>query len=352
MKVLGIESSCDETALAIVENGKKILISEIASQSDLHALYGGVVPELASRRHSQLLFPILAQVLEKTKLQLQHIDLIAATHTPGLHGALMVGVQAAKGLAIGLQKPFIGVHHIEAHLYSAWMSQEHMDPQKDLPALGLVISGGHTQLWLIEKLGSYTLLSHTLDDALGEAFDKVAIMLGLPYPGGPHIERLAALGDPTRYPLKAGTSKKDPLKFSYSGLKTQVLHTLWGHDLSRLNTLKSQTPDHLTLEDKANLAASFQHAVFHDLCAKLSHFEKEYRPKSIWIGGGVASSSALRQMMSEKLKSPLFWPLKSLSVDNGAMIAGLGFHQYLTSGPSPLDLPVLPRQLLISWARS
>lgn len=350
MKVLGIESSCDETALAIVEDGKKILANEIVSQSDLHALYGGVVPELASRRHSQILFPMLQQVLSKSELSLQDIDLIAATHTPGLHGALLVAVQAAKGLAIGLQKPFIGVHHIEAHLYAAWMSQETMNESSDLPALGLVISGGHTQLWLIEKLGQYTLLSHTLDDALGEAFDKVAVMLSLPYPGGPNIEKLAKKGDPHRFALKAGSSKKDPLKFSYSGLKTQVLHTLWGHDLQKLNQLKNIPADHMSEQDKADLAASFQRAVFEDLCQKISCFEEKYKPKSLWIGGGVASSLALREKMAQELKTPLFWPHKALSVDNAAMIAGLGYHQYLKAGPSSLNLLPIPRSLLVSWA--
>lgn len=350
MKVLGIESSCDETAVAIVEDGRHILFNEISSQSDLHALYGGVVPELASRRHSQILFPLIEEALNKSGLSLDQIDLFAATNTPGLHGALMVGVQAAKALAMGLKKPFIGVHHIEAHLYAAWMSQSHACEEKHLPAQGLVISGGHTQLWNIHRLGSYDLLSHTLDDALGEAFDKVAIMLGLPYPGGPQIEKLASQGDAYRYPFKAGNSKKDPLKFSYSGLKTQILHTIWGHDLKRLNETKTSNAEHLSFQDKADIAASFQRAVFQDLLHKLQAFEKEYRPRSLWVGGGVASSQTLRQILSQGLSAEIFWPSKGLSVDNAAMIAGLGFYQYQKTGASSFDLPIIPRSPLYSWA--
>lgn len=349
MKVLGIESSCDETAIAIVESGRDVIASEISSQSDLHALYGGVVPELASRRHSQIIFPMIEEVLSHSKVSLEEIDLIAATYTPGLHGALMVGLQAAKALAIGLKKPFIGVHHIEAHLYAAWMSQPYLDQSSHLPALGLVISGGHTQLWKIHTLGHYELLSHTLDDALGEAFDKVAVMLGLSYPGGPQIEALAKKGDPLRYKFKAGQSKKDPLKFSYSGLKTQILHTLWGHDLKKLNQMKAETPSHMSAQDFADIAASFQHTVFEDLAEKLEWFEKEHQPKSLWVGGGVAASESLRHVLAKRLRSEIFWPSKALSMDNAAMIAGLGYYQYQKSGPSPLNLPIIPRSPLISW---
>lgn len=261
----------------------------------------------------------------------------------------MVGVQAAKAMAMGLGKPFIGVHHIEAHLYAAWMSQSYLDQSADLPALGLVISGGHTQLWKIHELGHYELLSHTLDDALGEAFDKVAVMLGLPYPGGPQVERLAKEGDPSRYKFKAGHSKKDPLKFSYSGLKTQVLHTLWGHDLKKLNQMKSHLPSHMSQTDLADIAASFQSTVFEDLVQKLEFFENEHKPKSLWVGGGVASSQTLRDLLSKRLQSRIFWPTRALSVDNAAMIAGLGYYQYQKKGPSPLNLPILPRSPLISW---
>ncbi len=210
MLALGIESTCDETACAIVQDGRSILSNIIASQIDLHKEYGGVVPELACRRHIDLMMPVIDQALTQAKMTLAHIDLIAVAHGPGLIGALLIGLNTAKALAWALQKPFIGVNHIEAHLYAALMSYE---KEIHFPCLGVVASGGHTAIVLIQELGVYQLLGQTVDDAIGEAFDKVAKMLDLPYPGGPQIEKLALYGDPYRYPFKAGRVKGHPLDF-------------------------------------------------------------------------------------------------------------------------------------------
>jgi len=216
MLVLGIESTCDETGMAVVREGREILSNVVATQEDLHARYGGVVPEVACRRHADVLLPLLKKAL---CVPLEKIDLIAVANGPGLIGALLIGVNFAQGLAFSTGKPLVGVNHIEAHLYSALMEA---DPP--LPALGVVMSGGHTSLIYVEEVGKYRRIGQTQDDAIGEAFDKAAKLLGLPYPGGPHIERLAREGDPLRFPFKAGQIKGRPFDFSFSGLKTALLY--------------------------------------------------------------------------------------------------------------------------------
>lgn len=258
MLVLGIESTCDETACAIVRDGQDILANVVASQIDLHDEYGGVVPELACRRHIDLMIPVIEQALEQAKISLDDIDLIAVAHGPGLIGALLIGLNTAKALSFALQKPFIGVNHVEAHLYAALMS----NPQTvEFPCLGVVLSGGHTALVLINQIGEYELIGQTVDDAVGEAFDKVAKMLDLPYPGGPQIEQLARLGNPQRHSFKAGQVKGHPLDFSFSGLKTAVLYTIRGP--------KGQGSDIvLTDADKTDIAASFQQAALEDIVKK------------------------------------------------------------------------------------
>lgn len=349
MIILGIETSCDETAVAIVQKGRQILANCICSQMDLHKAYGGVVPELASRRHIHCLFPLLQQALTDADLDLQQIDAIAATYTPGLMGALLTGICSAKSLAFALDKPFIGVHHIEAHLYSSWMSNPQRSIEETLPALGLVISGGHTLLCHIPKLGVYNILSHTLDDAIGEAFDKVAVMLGFTYPGGPQIEQLSKQGDCQKYRFKAGMSKKHPWHFSLSGLKTQVLYALWGQDMATLESTKN--PLAIPIQVRADIAASFQRAVLEDLISKTEHFIEQTQAKSLWVGGGVSANEALRARF-EQLNILTLWPFKALSVDNAAMIAGLGYHQYKQCGPSSLYLTAIPRSPLSSWGLS
>lgn len=328
MIVLGIESTCDETSASIVKNGKQILSLVTASSSDIHAQYGGVFPEMACRHHIEVILPVIEEAMKKAKIMKDDIDLIAVAMGPGLIGALLIGMQAAKGLSIAWQKPFIGVNHIEAHLYAAMM-QEH----GDFPALGLVLSGGHTLLLQIKDIGNYVPIGTTVDDALGEAFDKVAILLGLPYPGGPQVEKLALKGNPNSYSFKAGSVKRSPFDFSFSGIKTSVLYTI--RDLKEIS-----------IEDKANIAASFQEAALGDIVKKTQIALKEFPDtKAIYLGGGVCNNDRIRDLFAEKFPDlPVFWPSKELSLDNAAMIAGLGYQKFLRNPISdPLDLEVKSR---------
>jgi len=325
MLVLGIESSCDETAMAVVRDGHVVLSNCLASQTDLLEKYGGVFPEQASRRHLEACAPILQQTLDEAKVTLEDIDVIAVTRGPGLIGSLLVGFNFAKGLAYQTGKPLVGVNHLEAHLYAACMGQEPL-----FPALGLVISGGHTSCLVMEGIGQYQLLGQTQDDAIGEAFDKVARLLELPYPGGPEIEKLAQQGDPFRFPFKPPHIKEHPLDFSFSGLKTAVLYTLKQHAS-------------INFQLRADLAASFQKAAFQALASKLKLALQHVPARSILLGGGVSNSTTLREFLSQTLPLPLYWPGPGLSLDNGAMIAGLGTYLYTTYGPHPLTLQVQTR---------
>jgi len=320
MLVLGIESTCDETACAIVKNGHEILSNVISSQIDIHKEYGGVVPELACRRHVDLIIQVLRQALQEARLTLNEIDLIAVAHGPGLIGALLIGLNTAKALALAHHKPFIGINHIEAHLYAAMMS---VDAPVTFPCLGVLLSGGHTALVLIKEIGHYELIGQTIDDAIGEAFDKVARMLSLPYPGGPEIEKLALEGDSCKYTFKAGMIKGQPFNFSFSGLKTAVLYRL--RDLTEAGQIDKQA--------KQDMAASFQKTAFEDIIKKTLLALEKYQIQTILFGGGVTNSQALRRMFKEKTKDrTLVWPSAGLSLDNAAMIAGLGYHRYLQRG--------------------
>lgn len=323
MLVLGIESTCDETACAIVRNGQDILANIVASQIDLHTEYGGVVPELACRRHIDLMIPVIHQALQQAKLSLDAIDLIAVAHGPGLIGALLIGLNTAKALSLALKKPFIGVNHVEAHLYAPLMSHSQAIT---FPCLGAVLSGGHTALVLINKIGDYELIGQTVDDAVGEAFDKVAKMLDLPYPGGPQIEQLADLGNPHRYSFKAGQVKGHPLDFSFSGLKTAVLYTIKGPKGQGSKTA-------FTSIDKHDIAASFQQAALEDIVKKTLLAANQYGVKALLFGGGVTNNRYLRHLFQAADSSfNYYWPSIGLSLDNAAMIAGLGYHRYLLQG--------------------
>lgn len=322
MLVLGIESTCDETGCALVRQGQEILANVVTSQMDLHDEYGGVVPELACRRHVDVMIPVIRQALQEAQISLNDIDLIAVAHAPGLIGALLIGLHAAKALALSLQKPFIGVNHIEAHLYAALMSQT---TPVSFPALGVVLSGGHTSLVRMDGVGRYTKIGQTADDAVGEAFDKVAKLLGLAYPGGPKIEILAKQGDPFRFPLKAGQVKGRPLDFSFSGLKTGVLYTVKGQNGAGEIRLDER--------DKCDIAASFQHAAFHDIVKKTLMAAELHQCHSVVFGGGVTNNQTLRALFAEKASHlALYWPSVGLSLDNAAMIAGLGYHLYQERG--------------------
>lgn len=324
MIVLGIETTCDETSFSLVKDGTEILSNAITSQIDLHAEYGGVVPELSCRRHIDVLIPVLKQCLDEANVTLDQIDLIAVAYGPGLIGALLIGVTTAKTLALTLDIPFIGVNHVEAHLYAALMAQQ---TPTTFPCLGAVLSGGHTALILMKGIGDYTLISETVDDAIGEAFDKVGKQLGLKYPGGPQIEALATKGDPRRFPFKPGKVKEKPLYFSFSGLKTAVLYTLQGQN----TTLTPPLP--LTEKNKQDIAASFQYAALNDVVDKAILAAEKYGCQTVVFGGGVTNNQKLRKTFAEKAPQlTALWPPLGLSLDNAAMIAGLGFHTFLKCG--------------------
>ena len=335
MLVLGIETTCDETACSIVLNGKEILSNVIATQIDLHALYGGVFPELACRRHLEVFIPVIEKALKEAGVTLDQIDLIAAARGPGLIGAILIGLNAAKTLSITLNKPFIGVNHVEAHLYAAMMNC----PNPLFPALGVVISGGHTFLVKILSLGNYELIGKTVDDAIGECFDKVGIMLGLSYPGGPAIEALAKKGDCKKYHFKKGVVKNNPWNFSFSGLKTNVLYTLKGQNKGK------DEPDCISEEEKADIAASFQEVALGDIVDKSIKAAEKFSCQAIFLGGGVSANQRLRALFREKTTSiPLYFPPPLLSLDNAAMIAGLGYHLFIKKQTSdPLSLEPLTR---------
>ncbi len=341
MRVLGIETTCDETACAVVQEGRLILSNVVASQIDLHQKYGGVVPELACRRHIDLILPVIDQALREADLRLEEVDLLAVAHGPGLIGALLIGLNTAKALALSMQKPFVGVNHVEAHLYAALMSTS--DPVS-FPCLGVILSGGHTTLLLMKEIGVYQLIGQTVDDAIGEAFDKAAKLLGLPYPGGPPVEKLAQGGDRHAYPLKAGQVKGQPFAFSFSGLKTALLYTLRGKGKQRG---EGEAMMHsFTEQERKNLAASFQRAAFEDVVQKTLSAAHQYGVGSILFGGGVTNNQALRRLFVQEDRGQhrLVWPSFGLSLDNAAMIAGLGYHRYRRQGRSdPFDLDPLTR---------
>lgn len=339
MLVLGIETTCDETAIAIVENGVSIRSNVVHSQANLHASFGGVFPEVASRSHVDAIATTLEEALDEAEVALSDINLIAVAEGPGLIGPLMVGIHFAKGLCLGLDIPIVGVNHIEAHLYSVFMSHENKIP---LPALGVVLSGGHTALIEVKAISNYVMLGQTQDDACGEAFDKVAQLLELPYPGGPHIEELAKTGNPSRFPFKAGSVKNHPLDFSFSGLKTAVLYLLKGQNSSK------NIPQKIVESDKKDIAASFQHSAFSDIVNKAVKAAALCNAKSVIIGGGVSQNQTLRSYFSSAFTNiPLFWPQQGLSLDNGAMIAGLGYNLFQTKGAAdPATLVPKPRILL------
>jgi N6-L-threonylcarbamoyladenine synthase len=335
MLTLGIESTCDETAASVVRNGNDILSNVVASQIDMHAIYGGVVPELACRKHVDVIIPVIDEALSKAGVSLEAIDLFAVAHGPGLIGALLIGLNAAKSLAMALNKPFIGVNHIEAHLYAALMS--HATPAS-FPCLGVVLSGGHTSLMHMQDANRYTLIGHTVDDAIGEAFDKVGKLLDLPYPAGPLIEQLAQKGDPHSYPFKSGKVKGQPYNFSFSGLKTAVLYALRGQN--------RHTPlSDLSYQDKCNVSAAFQQAAFTDILQKTVAAAEQFNCRTLLFGGGVTNNQRLRHLFAEQAPHlTCLWPSVGLSLDNAAMIAGLGYHLFKERGHGDsLDLQAITR---------
>lgn len=317
MLVLGIETSCDETAAALVRDGREIVSSVIASQVKTHERFGGVVPELASREHLDKIVPIVDQAFEQTGIEKKDIDGIAVTVGPGLVGSLLVGVSYAKAMAFALGKPLVGVNHIEGHIYSVAFE----NPPVQYPALALVVSGGHTNLFHIPTPGKYKVVARTRDDAAGEAFDKVAKMLGLGYPGGPIIERLAREGDPRAFKFSLPRMGDGSPDFSFSGLKTAVTKCV------RETGLKPVTNGDEPSQEIRDLAASFQSVVVRSLVGTTERVAVEYGPKTLIVAGGVACNGTLREASREaatRLGIPAYFPSPHLSTDNAAMIAAAG----------------------------
>ncbi len=324
--ILGIETSCDETAAAVVEDGKKILSNVVASQVAIHAPYGGVFPELASREHVIKILPVIHDALREAQVTLDALDAIAVTYGPGLAGSLLVGVNTAKALAFARDLPLIGVNHLEGHLYSNWLNAS--ADENAFPVIVLIVSGGHSEIVLMRDHGDYELLGHTLDDAAGEAFDKVARLLSLGYPGGPAIQRAAERGNPHAFRLPRAWLR-GTYDFSFSGLKTAVLHLVQSFDGKK----------RLPVED---IAASFQFAVADVLVEKTRQAAEEFHAKHILLAGGVAANAQLRQMMQARAPVPVSLPPLKLCMDNAAMIAAAGFRHFVRGEQSGWDLDVVP----------
>jgi N6-L-threonylcarbamoyladenine synthase len=338
MKILGIESSCDETAASVVEDGRILLSNVINSQIDIHTIYGGVVPEVAARSHIEVINPVVNQALSDAHLTWDDIDAIAVTYAPGLIGSLLVGTLAARTLALLKNKPLYPIHHVEAHVYANFLNEK----APEFPMLALIVSGGHSQLVLFHSHGNYELLGQTQDDAIGEAFDKVAKILGLPYPGGPSIAAAALEGDPRAYKLPKA-KLQGAYDFSFSGLKTAVLRAVQ-HEVGVDFTFPShELAARLNDVQKANFAASFQHIAIETLVDKTQKAYEQYQPKSVVIAGGVAANQELRRQLSDRLPLHIDYAPMNLCTDNAAMVATLGYYYAQKNQPtSPFDVEVIP----------
>ena len=349
MKVLGIESSCDETAASVVEDGKVLLSNVVASSMDLHAKYGGVIPEIAARSHIEAILPVVTQALDDAGCDWDDIDAIAVTYGAGLLGSLLIGVLTARTLALTKNKPLYAINHVEGHIYVNFLTETKLEgyalpsKQPEFPMLGVIVSGGHSQLVLWRNHFDYTLLGQTQDDAIGEAFDKVAKIIGLPYPGGINVSRKAAEGNPQAYKLPKA---KMPGKydFSFSGVKTAVLRLaqeLVGKDYSLPSM---ELPGLLNDAQKADIAASFQRVACETIVDKAVLACEEFQPKSVVIGGGVAANTELRAQLAERLPIPIEYTDMKLCGDNGAMIAALGCYHISQNRPAadPMTLEVKP----------
>jgi len=321
MIFLGIESSCDETALALVENGRRVLSSAISSQVDLHAKWGGVIPEIAAREHLNALSSLYMDMLKSADFKAKDVEAIAVTQGPGLIGCLLVGVSFAKGLAQASGKPLIPVNHVHAHVHGALLGID-ANYEDIFPTLALVVSGGHTNLYFMKSPRHFELLAHTIDDACGESFDKVGKMLGLPYPGGPHVESLARKGDPSKITLPRMVERKSQMVFSYSGLKTAVSRAI-----------ASQSTTGQKLED---IAAAFQEEALGQIIRKLE-IACKVRPesRSIIVAGGVAANQRFKKLVQGMTSLPVLFPPLGYCSDNGAMIAALGYHQWMAGEFDP-----------------
>ena len=329
--VLGIESSCDETAAAVVKNGREVLSNVISSQIDIHTLYGGVVPEIASRKHIERINQVIEESLSDAGVILDDIDAISVTYGPGLVGALLVGVSAAKAIAYAARKPLVGVHHIEGHIAANYIENKELKP----PFLCLVVSGGHTHLVKVLEYNRFEVIGCTHDDAAGEAFDKVARAIGLGYPGGPKVDKIAREGNPyaIEFPRAKINGEGHEYDFSFSGVKSAVLNYLNGCEMKNIEV------------NKADVAASFQQAVVDVLVERAVNAAKKLGDRRIAVAGGVAANSALRSAMKDKCNKEgieLFYPSPIYCTDNAAMIASQGYYEYISGTRSGLDLNAVP----------
>ncbi len=327
MRVLGIETSCDETAIGIVEDGRHILSNVVASQVELHATYGGVVPELASRKHIDALVPVLDEALDQARLKLEKIDAIAVTYGPGLAGALLTGLNFAKALGYATGLPLVPVNHLEGHIYAAWLDGDGGPNRPEFPALALIVSGGHSDVVLVEGYGRYKRLGQTVDDAAGEAFDKVARLLGLGFPGGPAIDKLATTAGKSSPKLPRARLDGE-YDFSFSGLKTKVQRIVRGEE--------GEAPD------AAELAAAFQESVVDSLVTKATRAAQDTGARQVVLSGGVAANSRLRAELAERAQVPVLVPPPHLCTDNGVMIAACGYQRFQAGGLATLDLDIDP----------
>ena len=350
--ILGVESSCDETAAAVVENGRRVLANVVASQTELHEKYGGVFPEMASRQHIRAITPVLREALAQAEVGWDDLDAIAVVHGPGLAGSLLVGMNAAKAVAFARGIPLVGINHLEAHVYANWLIPPDMTaadyPPPPFPLLCLIVSGGHTDLVLLKEHHQYTRLGSTIDDAAGEAFDKVARLLGLGFPGGPAIQRAAEQGDAEAYAfpraLQAG-----PYDFSFSGLKTAVLRQVQdlrkaaGEDVEehgvKLADASVELDSGLPIAD---IAASFQAAVVDALVAKTSQAVENHHAVQVLVAGGVAANALLRQELKRQVAVPVRFPPVRYCTDNAAMVAAAGYFRYLSGHRAGTHLDAAP----------
>jgi N6-L-threonylcarbamoyladenine synthase len=332
IRILAIETSCDETAAAVIEDGRRILSNVVASQIELHARYGGVFPEIASRAHVEAIVPVIEQAMREAHLGFDDLDGVAVTYGPGLAGSLLVGVNAAKGLALGRNLPLVGVNHLEAHIYAHWLEVEAegaAPARLAFPLLVLIVSGGHTELALMRGHGQYEYLGGTLDDAAGEAFDKVGRLLGLPYPGGPAIQQAARGGNPAalRFPR---SWLEGSLDFSFSGLKTAALREIEKHGAPPQGRLL------------ADLAASFQAAVVDVLSAKTAQAAEKFGVTAVLLCGGVSANQALRAASAERASVPVYYPPPVLCTDNAAMAGACAYQHFVAGRRAGWDLDVVP----------
>ena len=343
-RILALETSCDETAAAVIADGRTILSTIVASQAAQHAAFGGVFPEVAARMHVEVVQTVVTQALAEAHLGLGEVDAVAVTRGPGLPGSLVVGVNAAKGLAYGAGKPLLGINHLEGHVYSPWLLSDREPP--DFPAIVLIVSGGHTELLLMRGHADYQRLGGTLDDAAGEAFDKVARLLDLSYPGGPAIEQAARSGDP----LKQGFSRAwldGTWDFSFSGLKTAVLYAVRGQPYGKPLAGAVEPVDPARVPD---LAAGFQAAVVEVLATKAVRAAQRFGARAILLVGGVSANLALREALIASAPCPVIFPSLSLCTDNAAMIGAAAHWRYLAGQRDALDFDILPTWPLESWS--